>query len=290
MTRAKPVPAPEAGGDQPAIVLVRPQLGQNIGMVARAMLNCGLSDLRLVAPRDGWPNADADAAAANARAVLDHVRVYDDCRAAVAEMARVYATTARPRDQVKWVLTPRAAGPDLRAAVRDEGPAAVLFGPEKTGLENDEVGLADTLIRVPLNPEFTSLNLAQAVLLVAYDWWLAEDPTPAVKLVSGRQPSGRAARQHELDGFMARLEARLEAAGYFNIPEKRPAMMRNLRNIFARARPTKAEIESLHGVISALWSAPKVTRPPRGGADPAPGTDDPDAQDSPDTRDGPDAG
>jgi tRNA C32,U32 (ribose-2'-O)-methylase TrmJ len=161
------------------------------------------------------------------------------------------------------VLTPRATGADLRAAVRDEGPAAVLFGPEKQGLENDEVGLADTLIRAPLNPGATSLNLAQAVLLIAYEWWTAEDATPAVKLVSGRQNSGRAARAAELDNFMARLETRLEAAGYFNIPEKRPAMLRNLRNIFARARPTTAEIDSLHGMVKALYEAPKVTRRPR---------------------------
>jgi tRNA/rRNA methyltransferase len=261
MARGKPLPVPD--GPQPAIVLVRPQLGQNIGMAARAMLNCGLSDLRLVAPRDGWPNEDAEAAAANARAVVDQARVYDDVQSAVQEMARVYATTARERDQVKWVLTPRATGADLRAAVRDEGPAAVLFGPEKQGLENDEVALADTLIRAPLNPGFTSLNLAQAVLMIAYEWWTAEDATPAVKLVSGRQNSGRAARAEELDNFMARLEDRLEAAGYFNIPEKRPAMLRNLRNIFARARPTSGEIDSLHGMVKALYEAPKVTRRPR---------------------------
>jgi tRNA/rRNA methyltransferase len=263
MARDKPLPVPQ--GPQPAIVLVRPQLGENVGMAARAMLNCGLSDLRLVAPRDGWPNEDAQAAAANARGVVDRARVFDDTRQAVADMTRVYATTARDRDQVKWVLTPRAAGADIRAAERDEGPCAVLFGPEKSGLENDEVGLADTLIRAPLNPGFTSLNLAQAVLLIAYEWWTADSAKPAVKLVSGDQPSGRAARQDEIEGFMSRLEARLEEAGYFNIPEKRPAMVRNLRNVFARVRPTKAEIDSLHGMVSALWKAPKVTRTPRAG-------------------------
>jgi len=245
---------------KPAVVLVRPQLGQNIGMAARAMLNCGLDDLRLVAPRDGWPNPDATAAAVGADWVVERARVYDDCRAAVAEMARVYATSARPRDQVKRVLTPRAAGPDLHAATRGDGPAAVLFGPEKAGLENDEIALADTVIQVPLNPGFTSLNLAQAVLLVAYEWWTAADVTPGEQLLAGAGPSGRPATQAELEGFFRRLEDSLEATGYFNIPDKRPAMVRNLRNVFARARLTKAEVESLQGVVSALYLAPKMPR------------------------------
>lgn len=245
---------------QPAIVLVRPQLGQNIGMVARAMLNCGLSDLRLVAPRDGWPNPDAEAAAAGADAVVRDARVYPDCRSALTEMTRVYATTARGRDQVKRILTPRAAGADLWAALTDEGRAAVLFGPEKTGLENDEVALADTVIRVPLNPGFTSLNLAQAVLLVAYEWWTAGDATEGERLAAGPGRNSRPATQAEFDGFFDRLVACLEATGYFNIPDKKPAMVRNLRNVFARARPTKAEVDSLQGVVSALYLAPKMPR------------------------------
>ena len=245
---------------QPAIVLVRPQLGQNIGMVARAMLNCGLSDLRLVAPRDGWPNPDAEAAAAGADAVIANARVHDTCQEAVAEMARVYATTARGRDQVKRILTPRAAGADLRAAIQAEGPAAVLFGPEKTGLENDEVALADTVIRVPLNPGFTSLNLAQAVLLLAYEWWTAGDATESDRLVAGPGRNSRPATQGEFEGFFARLVSSLEATGYFNIPDKKPAMVRNLRNVFARARLTKAEVDSLQGVVSALYLAPKMPR------------------------------
>lgn len=245
---------------QPAIVLVRPQLGQNIGMVARAMLNCGLEDLRLVAPRDGWPNPDAAAAAAGADHLLEAAKVYDSCREAVAETVRVYATTARPRDQVKRVLTPRAAGDDLRAAVAGEGPAAVLFGPEKTGLENDEVALADTVIQVPLNPGFTSLNLAQAVLLVAYEWWTAGDATEGDRLVAAPSPSSRPATKSELEGFFGRLEDSLQKTGYFNIPDKKPAMVRNLRNIFNRAQLTKAEIDSLQGVVSALYLAPKMAR------------------------------
>jgi tRNA/rRNA methyltransferase len=250
--------------DQPAIVLVRPQLGQNIGMAARAMLNCGLSDLRLVAPRDGWPNPDAEAAAAGADRVVRDAKVYATCREALADRVRVWATTARERDQVKRIQTPRAAAADIRQATVNQGPGAILFGPERSGLDNDEIALADTLIRVPLNPGFTSLNLAQAVLLIGYEWWTAADITPPEQLVTGMAWSSRPATQAELEAFYERLEACLEATGYFNIPDKRPAMVRNLRNIFARGHLTKAEVDSLQGVVSALYHAPKMPRRRKG--------------------------
>jgi len=248
----------------PIVVLVRPQLGQNIGMCARAMANCGLSALRLVAPRDGWPNPEATAAAAGADDILDTVEVFPDTAAAIADCTRVYATTARPRGQVKPVVTPRQAAAELRAAGGRDGRTAVLFGPERTGLENDEVALADAVVFAPLNPAFTSLNLAQAVLLVAHEWWMAADATPPRKLHAAG-PGGALATKAELDNLLGRLEAALEQANYYLVPEKRPSARRNIRNIFARARLTKAEVETLHGVLSALIKMPKQPRRRRGG-------------------------
>lgn len=244
----------------PAIVLVRPQLGQNIGMAARAMANCGLAALRLVAPRDGWPNPEAAAAASGADAILEHARVYPDSSSAVADVQRVYATTARSRDQVKPVVTPRQAAGEVRAAEAAGQRTAVLFGPERSGLENDEVALADAVLSVPLNPAFTSLNLAQAVLLVGYEWWLAQETTPPRSLAMG---GGTPATRAELENFLGRLESALDEANYFLIPDKRPAALRNLRNIFTRAGLTRAEVETLHGVLSALIYMPKKPRKKR---------------------------
>ncbi|MGH7091855.1 MAG: RNA methyltransferase, partial [Stellaceae bacterium] len=155
----------------PAIVLVEPQLGENIGTAARAMYNCGLTDLRLVRPRDGWPNAKAQAAASGADPVLDRARLYDSVEAAIAELTRVYATTARDRYMVKRMLTPRAAATELRDFAAQGEACGILFGPERTGLLNVHVAAADTVVTVPLNPAFSSLNLAQAVLIVGYEWF-----------------------------------------------------------------------------------------------------------------------
>src|SRR5256884_5676988 len=158
----------------PAIVLVEPQLGENIGTAARAMLNCGLDDLRLVAPRDGWPSERAVAAASGADFVLDKARLYPDVPAAIADLVHVYASTARDRYMVKRELTPRRAAEEMREFLARDEPCGVLFGPERTGLVNDDISLADTVITVPLNPAFSSLNLAQAVLIVGYDWFTAQ--------------------------------------------------------------------------------------------------------------------
>lgn len=236
----------------PAVVLVEPQLGENIGMVARAMLNCGLTRLGLVRPRDGWPNAAAEAAAAGATAVLAEATLYDSTREAVAGCRRVYATTARPRGMVKPVLTPRAAVREMRVAADEGAAVAVLFGPERSGLTNDELVLADRLIAVPLNPAFASLNLAQAVLIIGYEWFQAAHAGSAEGSArSGGLPAERA----ELLNFLERLERALDAGHFFHPPEKRAVMVRNLRNIFLRGDLTDAEVRTLHGVVSALLKA-----------------------------------
>jgi len=242
----------------PAVVLVDPQLGQNIGMVARAMLNCGLTDLRLVRPRDGWPNPEAVAAASGAVEVLDAVRVFPTTEAAVADLHRLYATTARLRGMVKPIVTPRAAAAEMRALTGRGERVGLLFGPERTGLENDDVALGDVVVQVPLNPAFRSLNLAQAVLLLGYEWFQAGDATPPRWLDVG---PGRPVEKARLIGFFERLERTLDEVGFLHPPEKRPSMVRNLRSFFERAGPTDQEIRTLQGVVSALLGA-KLKRAP----------------------------
>jgi tRNA/rRNA methyltransferase len=235
----------------PAVVLVDPQLGENIGMVARAMLNCGLSELRVVRPRDGWPNEAAVSAASGADAVLERAQLYDTTAEAVADLARVYATTARPRGMVKPVVTPRRAAVELREALAAGLRAGLLFGPERSGLVNEDLALADTLLAVPLNPAFASLNLAMAVLLVGYEWFQAVDETLPRRLEAGGQPP---AEKAELINFFERLEAALDETGFLHPPEKRPGMVRNLRNMIQRLEPTEQDLRTLHGIISALRS------------------------------------
>ena len=233
----------------PAIILVEPQLGENVGAAARAMLNCGLGELRLVNPRDGWPNARATAAASGADAVLDAARLYDSLPAAIADLTRVYASTARPRQMIKPVVTPRHAAAEMRVGLAAGRPVGILFGPERTGLLNDELALADTLITVPLNPAYSSLNLAQAVLLVAYEWAQAGDETPAYQLVTN---ATRPATKAELLNFFAHLERALDECGFLRNVEKRPSMVRNIRNLFQRAFLTHQEIRTLHGMVKEL--------------------------------------
>ena len=242
--RSKP-----AGLGGPAIVLVDPQLGENIGMVARAMLNCGLEELRLVRPRDGWPNPAAESAAAGAHGVLERARLFASTAEAVADLQRLYATSARPRGMLKPVVTPRRAAAELRAALAQGMRAGVIFGPERAGLVNDDVALADAVLSVPLNPAFASLNLAQAVFVLGYEWLLGETEVPARALPLG---AARPATKAELLGFFERLEAALDRAGFLQPVEKRPAMVRNLRNLFQRAELSEQEVRTLHGIVSAL--------------------------------------
>jgi len=246
-----------AGG--PAIVLVRPQLAVNIGMCARAMANFGLDDLRLVAPRGGWPRVGeyrdvAYAAAAGAAHLLEAARVFDSVEAAVADLHFLYAATARERGQMKRVLAPAQAMAETALAAEKRG---VLFGPERTGLDNDEVGLADAIITFPANPACSSLNLAQAVLLVGYEWFKAAHgdapPPPAVP----RAVSPPAQREMVL-AFFDFLEAKLDDAGFFRPAAKRPGMRRNLRNMFHRMAMTEQDVRTLWGAVVRLVEGPRV--------------------------------
>jgi tRNA/rRNA methyltransferase len=228
----------------PVIVLVRPQLGENIGKAARAMLNFGLVEMRLVSPRDGWPNPSAGPAASGADIVLEKAQVFETVADAVADCAHVYATTVRKRGITKPVVTPEAAAGDIRAA---QGRSAILFGPERSGLETDDVALARTIITVPINPEFGSLNLAQAVILVAYEWSKGaglESP-PAVDL----DPP---APQEELEGMIGQLDAMLEHSGYYFPPNRVPATRRTLRTMLTKPGWSSQELRTFRGVLSAL--------------------------------------
>jgi tRNA/rRNA methyltransferase len=233
----------------PVVVLVEPQLGENIGTAARAMLNCGLTDLRLVNPRDGWPNEKALAAASGADVVIEGARLYDSTEAAIADLNRVYATTARHRGMIKRVATPRRAAGEMRKAIGRGETVGILFGRERTGLVNEDIALADAVLAVPLNPGFASLNLAQAVLLVGYEWFQAADRTPASELVTN---DTRPATKAELVNFFAHLEERLDDCGFLRNVEKRPSMVRNIRNLFQRAALTRQEIRTLHGIVAEL--------------------------------------
>nr|WP_246462922.1 RNA methyltransferase [Nitrospirillum iridis] len=248
-------------GEGPAVILVEPQLGENIGTVARAMLNHGLTDLRLVKPRDGWPNEKAVSSSAGATLVLDNARVYESTTDAIADLQKVYATTARPRFMVKTVLTAREAATEMRAHVQVGRGVGILFGPERTGLVNDDIALADTIITIPLNPGFSSLNLAQCVLLVAHEWFQSVETGPARQLYTG---NSRAATKEELVNLFEHLELELDATGFYTSEEKRPSMVRNIRNMLQRAHLTEQEVRTFHGVIAALVGRRKDGGPVKG--------------------------
>ncbi len=241
----------------PAIILVEPQLGENIGTAARAMMNCGLGDLRLVRPRDGWPNKKAVAAASGADAVLDKARLYGTAEEAIADLRRVYATTARDRYMVKRIVTPRFAAGEMRGLTAAGESCGILFGPERTGLVNEHIALADTVISVPLNPAFSSLNLAQAVLIVGYEWFAAGDQTPPARLATGHS---KPATKDRLIAFFEHLEEALDDSGFMRNAEKRPSMVRNLRNLFQRAQCTEQELRTLHGVVTSFAGPRKRKR------------------------------
>lgn len=240
----------------PVIVLVRPQLGENIGMAARAMLNCGLGELRLVAPRDGWPSPTAQRAASGADSVLEAVQVYDTVANAVGDRTRVIATTARARELTQRVVNPRRAAADLHAWIAAGERCAVMFGPERTGLENDDLVYADTVLSIPLNPQFSSLNIAQAVLLVAYEWSQA-DAVPDETLVTN---TSRPATKAELANLFGHLERELDDSGFLRVPEKRPDMVRNIRALLQRALPTEQEVNTFHGIIAYLATKKQAKR------------------------------
>ncbi len=228
----------------PVIVLVRPQLGQNIGKAARAMLNFGLTEMRLVAPRDGWPNPEAGPAASGAAEVLEGATVFDTTTEAIADCSLVYASTVRRRDLVVPVVGPEEMTREIRST---EGRAAILFGPERSGLETEDVALANRIVTVPINREFSSLNLAQAVILVAYEWSRgAELVQPTVKEVEPPAPMA------ELGGLIGQLDEALEKVGYYFPPDRVQVTKMTLRTILTKPQWSSREIQALRGVVRAL--------------------------------------
>ena len=245
--RAPMVPAEAMGRTTPpVIILVRPQLGENIGAAARAMMNCGLTDLRLVAPRDGWPNPAALPMAAGGSRIIENATIYDSVADAAYDLTFLAALSARRRDMPVRSNDPRGVIPDILAHA---GKAGLMFGPEQSGLDNDDVVRADYLVTADLNPDYPSLNLAQAVLMMAWEWRVA---AAAADGGATPPPDHAPATIQERDRFHQRLEAALDEGGFFISPEMAPAVKRNLRALFARANPTSQEISTLHGVIQAL--------------------------------------
>lgn len=234
----------------PAIILAYPQLGENIGMVARAMANFGLSELRLVNPRDGWPSEKARSSASRADHVIDNAKLYGSLEEAIEDLNFVYATTARDRDGYKPVRSPIVAARDLRQRFGSGQAVGIIFGRERTGLTNEEVALADEIVTFPVNPAFASLNLAQAVLLMSYEWMktgmASEDET------SFQAIAQRPATKDQLQGLVDHLEEALDARNYFRPADKKPKLMENLRAVLTRPSFTESEIQVLRGVISSL--------------------------------------
>jgi tRNA/rRNA methyltransferase len=243
----------------PVVVLVEPQLGENIGTAARAMANFGLTRMRLVRPRDAWPNIHARRAASGADTVLDGAVLYDNLPAALADCSFVLATTARAHDQAKAVIGPAEAAAEMAPRIAANETVAVVFGRERWGLMNDEVGLADRIVTFPVNPAFASLNLAQAVLLMSYEWFKAAGGA----LPFGMQQRSPPAGKEQLFAFFATLERELERVEFFRPAEKRDTMTINLRNIVTRMAPSQQDIQTLHGVVTAIVEGRKG--PARGG-------------------------
>ena len=234
---------------KPVIVLVRPQLGQNIGKAARAMLNFGLTELRLVAPRDGWPNPDAGPAASGADIVLEQARVFDTAEEAIADCSTVFASTVRRRDLVMPVVGPQEMASRITSS---DGRSAILFGPERSGLETEEVALANAIVTVPINPGFASLNLAQAVILLAYEWSKRSDlAQPTVKDIEEAAPHG------DLEGLIGQLDDELVAKGYFHPPSRTQATRNTIRTIFTKTGWSSREVKAVRGIIRALVDPPR---------------------------------
>jgi tRNA/rRNA methyltransferase len=244
----------------PVVILVEPQLGENIGMAARAMGNFALTRLRIVNPRDGWPNLAAQRAAAGADHILGSAELFDTLEQAVADLDLVFATTARAHDQAKPVVGPEAAAREIVAHVGSGGGAGILFGRERAGLTNEEVALANRIVTFPVNPGFASLNLAQAVLLMGYEWFKLS--TEGALPFAMPERSERAS-QHQMQAFFDNLVAELDKVEFLRPREKRETMLVNLRNIFTRMDPTKQDMHTLHGVVMAIAEGRKG--PAKGG-------------------------
>ena len=234
----------------PIIVLVRPQLGQNIGKAARAMLNFGLTEMRLVAPRDGWPNPDAGPAASGADIVLEQAQVFETAEDAIADCSQVFASTVRRRDLVMPVIGPQEMADKI---VGSPERSAILFGPERSGLETEEVALANAIVTVPINPEFASLNLAQAVILLAYEWSKrSELAQPPAKELEAPAPHS------ELEGLINQLDEELVSKGYFHPPSRTQATRNTIRTIFTKTGWSSREVKAVRGIVRALVNPPRT--------------------------------
>jgi tRNA/rRNA methyltransferase len=244
----------------PVVILVEPQLGENIGMAARAMGNFGLSRLRIVKPRDGWPNVSAQRAAAGADHILDRAELFDTVEQAVADCKLLFATTARAHDQAKPVVGPQAAAAEMVGEIASGGTIGILFGRERYGLQNEEVALANRIVTFPVNPGFASLNLAQAVLLMGYEWFKL---STADALPFAMPERSEPASQHQMQAFFDNLVRELDKVEFLRPAEKRDTMLVNLRNIFTRMEPTKQDMHTLHGVVMAIAEGRKG--PAKGG-------------------------
>jgi len=260
--RAKddPRPAPATQPTKPAVILMEPQLADNVGMVARAMANFALAELRLIAPRDGWPNERARIAASGATFVVDEATAHDDMKSAIADLNFVVATTARQRDLAKPVLTPEQAVTEIARRIGEGERCGILFGRERNGLETSEVAVADAIVMVPVDPKFASLNLAQSVLVLAYEWMkqtgggtLGRVTTYETPVAPGLNRRGfAAADKAQLLGFFEHLESELDRMGFFGSDAKRPVMIQNLRTMFTRLGATEQEVRTLRGIVKAL--------------------------------------
>ena len=240
----------------PAIILSHPQMGENIGAAARAMLNFGLTDLRLVNPRDGWPNQKAEMMAAGAATVLEAVRIFSTMEAAIADLGLVFATTGRDRLMSKRTNTPDEAATELAAEIALQHSCGVMFGAERTGLTNDELILADAILTIPTNPTFASLNLAQSVAVFSYEWFRATHARPNFKVPTKFRRS-KLANKDDMIGFFEHLEGELDRTEFLFPPAKRPMMVQNLRNMWHRAELTYQEVQTLRGVVRSLTGARK---------------------------------
>ncbi len=244
----------------PSVILVNPQLGENIGTAARAMANFGLSDLRIFDPRDGWPNAKARSSAVKGGWIIDDASVHDKLDEALGDLNFVYATTARPRDMIKMVMTPDQAAADMHKRIAAGQKVGVMFGRERWGLHNDEIALADAAVMAPVDPSHASLNIAQAVLLIGYEWYKpiaqsmgmgTDEAGPEIE-TGLKMPDTRPANKKELVGMFEHLEDELEEGGFFKTDGIRPRMKVNLRNMLGRAEFTEQEVRTFRGVISSL--------------------------------------
>lgn len=237
----------------PVVILVRPQMGENIGAVARAMSNFGLSELRIAAPRDGWPNDKALEMAAGAEGIIRNAKIYPDFGAAMEGVQLAYATTARPRDMQKRVLEPAGAGEEMTHKQAAGLQCAYVFGPERAGLTNDDISLCDSLITIPTAPENSSLNIAQSSVLVGYEWFKAANQTSGVVLKDLPMP----APKEDWLGLFGQLEGYLEAGNFFKAEGKKPIMLQNLQSMLMRAGWNEQEVRSMRGVLRCLWEGNK---------------------------------